>query len=141
MDSPIRFRFKIAISACYHNSRNTLECWRNALKRSVEGGGGVGAAETRPDEAGKNITNASAKQRKFFFATDSAEKNTYLFFSVLQFQFLAGIFFIHQHEVIRVRIVRHRRSLVVLLIMSLLLLCRKYCRYEIVYCCFYFCSC
>lgn len=140
MGSPIRFRFKIAISACYHNSRNTLERWRNALKRSVEGGGGVGAAETRPDEAGKNITNASAQQRKFFSLLTQQKKHVFIFFCS-SISISCGYFFIHQHEVIRVRIVRHRRSLVVLLIMSLLLLCRKYCRYEIVYCCFYFCSC
>lgn len=93
MGSPIRFRFKIAISACYHNSRNTLECWRNALKRSVEGGGGVGSAETTPDEAGKNITNASAKQRKFFSLLTQQKKTRIYFFLFFNFNFLRVFFY------------------------------------------------
>lgn len=47
---------------------------------SVEGGGSVGAAETRPDEAGKNITNASAKQRKFFSLLTQQKKHVFIFF-------------------------------------------------------------
>lgn len=110
MGSTIRFRFKIAISACYHNSRNTLECWWKTLKRSVEGGGGERWSSRAETGRIWEKYQMLLQSRGSFFATDSAEKNTYILFSVLQFQFLAGIFFIHQHEVIRVRIVRHRRS-------------------------------